>query len=297
MGGDMNLKFNLEKIWEQLQTQLLSNGLRALFMGIVILVLVRSTSFLTSLLLRRLSMVQGADADETNRRLETVAGVVTAIVKFSIMAVGGRRMLREIGFDVAPLIASAGILGVAIGFGSQQLVKDFITGFFILIENQYRVGDSVKIAGCEGVVEQITLRTTWIRDLSGAVYVIPNSKIEVVVNQTYDWARAVVEVGVSYGADLEKIAATLKAIVKSLKDEAAFKDVLMDEGTVNSVERLEADAVVLRVIVKTRAPRQWAVQRELRKRVVERLGQMAVEGFRRTPVIPLQAARSAYKQL
>jgi len=280
----------------QLVLQAIEHGLRILVISVVLFVAVRSTSALTALVLRRLGNAASGDLDETSRRLSTLASVITAVLRFTMLAVGTIMLLLELGFDVGPLLASAGIVGVAIGFGSQQMVKDFLTGFFIVMENQYRVGDSVKVAGVEGVVERISLRTTWIRDLSGAMFIIPNSKIDVVANQTFDWARAVVEVPISYAANLEDAVRSLKDVIKSVKDDPAFTEFLLDDGTINCVERLDADAAVLRVVVKTRALKQWPVQRELRKRIVEQLGQSLIPpGLTRLAAVPLAPARNAYK--
>lgn len=281
---------------EGLLAQLIANGLRIIVIITVLFVAVRSTSALTGLVLRRLGHISGGELDETHRRLSTLAGVITAVLRFAIIAVGGIMLLREVGFDVGPLIASAGILGVAIGFGSQQLVKDFLTGFFILMENQYRVGDSVKVAGFEGVVERISLRTTWVRDVSGAMFIIPNSKIDIVANQTFDWARAVVEVPISYAVNLDGAVEQLRAVLKSIKDDPAFTELMLDDGSINCVERLEMDAAVLRVVVKTRALKQWAVQREIRKRIVEQLAQGQIPpGLTRVSAVPLATARNAFK--
>ncbi|MEW5847475.1 MAG: mechanosensitive ion channel family protein [Myxococcota bacterium] len=287
------MHFDWRQIFDQVQAQIVSSGLRIMGLMFILFVVLRSTGWVTRKVLNRSS--KDGDVDEDQRRLNTIAAVVAAVLRFAVLVVGTIMLLQEVGFDVGPLIASAGILGVAVGFGSQQLVKDFLTGFFILMENQYRVGDSVKLAGCEGVVEQITLRTTWIRDLSGSMFIIPNSKIDVVTNQTFDWARAVVEVGFSYAANLDDAVKRLQEVLASMQNDPAWKDTLLDAGAVNCVERLDPGAVVLRVVVKTRALKQWGVQRELRKRIVEKLGQGEFQGLVRQPAAPLAAAKDVYK--
>ena len=181
----------------------------------------------------------------------------------------------ELGFDIGPILASAGIAGLAIGFGAQSLVKDVISGFFILFEDQYGVGDVVKIGDLSGVVERMTLRVTVLRNLEGQVHVIPNGNIHNVTVMTKDWSRAVVDVTVSYKEKIDRVCQILQKVGDQLQRE--WPDRILERPQVLGIEELGADGVRIRLIAKTPPLKQWDVMREWRKRIKEEFDRQGIE--------------------
>jgi small conductance mechanosensitive channel len=169
--------------------------------------------------------------------------------------------------SIGPLIAGAGIAGIAIGFGAQALVRDYLTGIFMLTEDQYGVGDVVDVGEASGVVERVTLRLTILRDLEGTVWYVPNGEIRRVGNKSYQWARALLDIGVAYDEDVTKASQVIKQVADDLWTERCPQTTIIEEPEVWGVEDLGADAVVIRLAVKTSPGQQWAVSRELRARI------------------------------
>jgi moderate conductance mechanosensitive channel len=199
------------------------------------------------------------------QRIEALASVLRSIVSFVVWLVAGLLVLGELGFDLAPLLAGAGILGVAIGFGSQSLVKDFLSGFFILVEDQFGVGDIVDLEpGISGTVEAVSLRTTRLRSVDGTVWHVPNGEIRRVGNMSQHWSRALLDVDVAYDTDLAHARTVIKRVADELWNEGTD---ILEEPDVWGVESLGHHAVTLRLVVKTRPSRQWVVSRELRERI------------------------------
>ncbi len=214
---------------------------------------------------------------EVQRRASTLVQIIQTTVNVVVFCMASFMILRELGMDITPLLTGAGIVGVAIGFGSQSLVKDFFAGFFILIENQFRVGDVIKVGTLSGVVEKINLKTTVLRDTNGAVHVIPNGEITSVSNLTYTWSRAVVDVEVSYEADVDAAMGQLQKTADSLAGDAKFKADIWGRPEVLGVEALGDSGVTIRVIIKTRPLQQWVVAREFRRRVLIDLGKAGID--------------------
>jgi small-conductance mechanosensitive channel len=199
------------------------------------------------------------------QRIEALASVLRSVVSFVVWLVAGLLILGELGFDLAPLLAGAGILGVAIGFGSQSLVKDFLSGFFILVEDQFGVGDIVDLEpGISGTVEAVSLRTTRLRSVDGTVWHVPNGEIKRVGNMSQHWSRAVLDVDVAYDTDLAHARTVIKRVADELWNEGSD---ILEEPDLWGVEALGRHAVTLRLVVKTRPSRQWVVSRELRERI------------------------------
>jgi len=210
------------------------------------------------------------------QRAATMATLFNSIITIVLIAVVGTMILSEIGVNIAPIIASAGIIGLALGFGAQSLVKDFLAGIFIFMEDQYGVGDVVDLGEAVGSVEAVTLRMTRLRDVNGTVWYVPNGEIMRVGNQSQNWSRAVIDVNVGYGEDLVRVQQVLRDVAHDLWDDEDFKDVIIEEPEVTGVESLAADAVTVRVMVKTAPLQQWAVARALRQRIKTRFDH---EGF------------------
>jgi small-conductance mechanosensitive channel len=201
----------------------------------------------------------------SEQRIEALASVLRSLVTVIVYSVAGFMILGEIGIELGPLIAGAGILGVALGFGSQSLVKDFLSGVFILIEDQFGVGDIVNLDNeTSGTVEAVSLRTTRLRSVDGTVWHVPNGEIRRVGNQSQHWSRALIDVEVAYETDLDHAQSVIAAVAHEIAGEDA--DVL-DEPEVWGVEALGANGITIRLVVKTRPSQQYRVARDLRARL------------------------------
>ncbi|MEZ0449137.1 mechanosensitive ion channel family protein [Cellulomonas sp. ICMP 17802] len=198
------------------------------------------------------------------QRARTLGSVLRSTATIVVGGIAFFLVLAELGVNLAPFIASAGVIGVAVGFGAQSLVKDFLTGLFMLLEDQYGVGDVVDVGPANGTVEAVSLRVTKIRDADGTLWYVPNGTMLRVGNKTQGWATAVVEIDVDYFADLDQVRSLLaQAAARVVKDPVVGTHVL-GEPTITGIERLSADAVTLRLKVKTSPAMQWQVARELR---------------------------------
>ncbi len=207
---------------------------------------------------------------EREKRAETLVNIMNITVKLVTLAIGTLMIVREIGIDIGPLLAGAGIIGLAVGFGSQALVKDVVTGFFILIENQFRVGDVIRAAGHDGLVEKITLRTTILRDLEGVVHIIPNGEVGTVSNLTYIWSKAVIDIGVDYRANIDRAMAIMLDEAQQMAAEDSWRKEIVEEPQMLGVQSFADSSVVLRLVFKTLPQSQWAVGREYRRRIKNR---------------------------
>jgi small conductance mechanosensitive channel len=202
-----------------------------------------------------------------SQQIRTLSSVIYSIGLFIILFIAAMQILALLGVNMGPLLASAGVAGVAIGFGAQTLVKDFINGFFILAENQYDIGDTVKIAGVQGVVENMTLRRTVLRDADGTVHTVPSSDIQVVSNLTRDWTQVNLQVSVAYAVDSDKVIALLKQIGDELAHDPAFADLIVATPVVSGIDKVSGNTVEYLMIVKTKPGSQFTVRRELQRRI------------------------------
>jgi moderate conductance mechanosensitive channel len=202
-----------------------------------------------------------------SQQIKTLAGVVNSIGTIVVVSVATMYVLSLLGLNLAPLLASAGIAGLAIGFGAQTLVKDFINGFFVLLEDQYNVGDTVRLAGFKGVVEDMTLRRTVLRDDDGTVHIVPNSELKIVSNMTRDWAQMPMRVVVAYDEPSDKIVDLLQGVGEELRHDAAFADDIVSDIQVPGIDRVGNGEAEYLMLVKTRPNKQYAVSRELRRRI------------------------------
>jgi small conductance mechanosensitive channel len=213
-----------------------------------------------------------ADDDPENQsaeeqRAETIAGVFGGVLRIIVTAVALLLVLEQLGVNTGPILGSVAILGLAISFGSQNLVRDVVTGFFILIENQYAVGDWVEISGKSGEVEKINLRSTWFRETNGTLHIVPNGSIAAVANKTRGWARAVCHIGVGYGDDINKVEEVVNQMGKDLYAEAKWKEIFLEQPYFVGVTELADSCVTVRCMAKTQPGGQWGATRELNRRL------------------------------
>ena len=209
------------------------------------------------------------------QRTETLRLVIRSVSKAVLILLVVLTISAELGFNIGPVLASAGIVGLAVGFGAQSLVKDVISGFFILFEDQFGIGDVVKIGDFSGVVERMTLRATVLRNLEGQAYVVPNGNIQSVIVMTKEWARAVLDVTVPYKEELARVFDTLQKIGTGLAHD--FPDRVLEQPSVLGVERLDAAGVTIRSIVKTPPFKKDDVVREWRRRVKDEFDKAGIE--------------------
>jgi moderate conductance mechanosensitive channel len=250
--------------------------------SIVVALLVAWVSFLIlRLATRRIerAVVKGdaGPASLGEQRAQTLVGLVRSVGAVFIVLIAVFSILGVLGYDIRPLLAGAGIFGLAISFGAQSLVRDIITGLFILFENQFGVGDVIRIGDVGGVVERMTLRVTVLRDVHGVVHVIPNGEIKRVSNMTRSWSRAVLEIGVAYKENVDRVIAVMKEVGTELWEDPDWKPLLIEELTVPGIESFGESSVNIRIMAKTIPLKQWDVARELRRRIKNRFDQEGIE--------------------
>jgi len=207
----------------------------------------------------------GRVREARRQQLVTLVQTTRWILNVLLVASALLMLLSEFGVDVTPLLASVGVAGLAVSLGAQTLIRDLIGGLLILIENQYAVGDSIVVGAVSGQVEQITLRTTQVRTLNGDLYTVPNGEVRVLANQTRDWSRIVVDLGVAYEQDLDRALGVLEESAAAFAREPAFEPDLLESPQVLGVNSLGDSAAMVRIVVKTQPGKQWAIGRALRK--------------------------------
>jgi small-conductance mechanosensitive channel len=214
-----------------------------------------------------LSNRQGLPSALRAQQLRTLSSVIYSVGVFVIMFLAALQILPLLGINMGPLLASAGIAGLAIGFGAQTLVRDFINGFFILVENQYDIGDTIKLASVQGVVEDMTLRRTVLRDDNGSVHTVPNGEIRIVTNLTRDWTQLPLHISVAYGADSDEVIKLLKEVGEEVANDPRYAEMIVAKPDVPGIDRVSGSEVDYLLLVKTRPGSQDAVSRELRRRI------------------------------
>ena len=240
---------------------------------------------MTNVLLRHLKpimlkhMESGTDLEvsEMEKRLDTLLGILRSIIKLVVWLMIGMLFLRKLGIDIAPIIAGAGIVGLAVGFGAQELVRDFITGFFMLLENQVREGDVAIVNGTGGLVEHVGMRTIVLRDLSGVVHVFQNGKINTLSNMTKKWSGMVFDIGVAYKEDTDKVAEVIQQVAGELRSDPGFNDKILEPIEIFGVDQFGDSAVIIKARFKTKPIEQWAVGREFKRRLKKAFDEQGIE--------------------
>ncbi len=211
------------------------------------------------------------------QRAQTVASLLNSVGTVAIAGVMLLTVLAVLGVPIAPLLASVGVLGLAVSFGAQSLIKDLISGVFMLIEGQFAVGDVVKVGDTAGLVEKVTLRTIVLRDINGVVHVVPNGTVDTLSNMTKTWSRAVLEIGVAYKEDVDRVMEVMLDEAMQLARDPDWAPVIVEEPVVPGVERFDDSAVTIRVMFKTLPLKQWDVGREYRRRIKNRFDAEGIE--------------------
>jgi small-conductance mechanosensitive channel len=219
----------------------------------------------------------GASGVELEKRAATIGGILRRTIKVAVWIVAAVMVLKEFDFDIAPILAGAGIVGLAVGFGAQNLVRDMITGLFILLENQISVNDVAIINGTGGLVEEINLRTTVLRGLDGTVHVFPNGAITSLSNMTREFSYYVFDVGVAYKEDTDRVVAVLKEIAEDMRQSEKYGPSILEPLDVLGVDQFADSAVVIKVRLKTMPIKQWEVGREMNRRIKKRFDAEKIE--------------------
>jgi small conductance mechanosensitive channel len=229
-------------------------------------------------------------------RAETLGAVLRSLASFVIWGIAIITILGELGIDLRALIAGAGLAGVALGFGAQSLVRDFLAGIFILIEDQYGVGDIVDVGDASGTVEEVTLRTTRIRDVSGTMWHVPNGQILRVANKSQQWARALLDLVVAHDTDVAAAEAVIKLTADEVWRDPNWSGQILEEPEVWGVERIGPEGVTIRLVVKTLPAKQFSLMRELRGRIKVALDDLGVTIPATGPTINVSAGAPAKKR-
>jgi small conductance mechanosensitive channel len=220
---------------------------------------------------------QQLSAVELKKRMDTLDGLATQVIRFFVGVIALLMIFATLGLDIGPAVAGLGVVGIAVGFGAQSLVRDYFTGALILIENQFSVGDVVRLAGVDGTVEDFTLRRTTVRDLDGVVHTIPNSEIKVASNMTRVWARINQDVTVGYGTDIDRAIEVVDAVRREMEDDPLWKPRILEPPRVDRVMALGEPGVTLKILGSVRAPDRWAAASEYRKRLLAALDASGID--------------------
>ncbi len=220
---------------------------------------------------------QELSAVELKKRMDTLESLLGNALQFFIIVVAGLMLMGRLGLDIGPAVAGLGVVGIAVGFGAQNMVRDYLNGAYILVENQFAKGDVVRIAGVAGTVEDFTLRRTTLRDLDGVVHTVPNGEIKVASNLTRVWSRINQDVTVAYGTDIDKAMAVVADVGRQMTSEAEWRRRILEAPRVERVEALGEFGITLKILGTVRAPDQWAAAGELRKRLLAAFAANGIE--------------------
>lgn len=266
---------DLSAVLTEIGNWFVSTGLRIAIIAIVTLVVIKGVRVVTD----RLSAVfhKGKVDLEAKKRADTLVSVVRHLLTVVIVLVVFLTVLGQLGIEIGPVLAAAGIVGLAVGFGAQSLIKDVLNGFFILLEDQIRVGDWVQIADKTGLVERVNLKMTVIRDLEGKVHFIPNGSIDVVTNLTKDFSRYVFDIGVAYREDTDEVVQVIKEVDRELRKDPDFGPDILKPIQIFGLDKFADSAIVIKARYETRPAKHWRVGREFKRRLKKKFDQRDIE--------------------
>jgi small-conductance mechanosensitive channel len=259
----------------QLKTWFFTTGLKVILIVIIALLVMKAVRVIS----KRLSslFLKKREDEESKKRAKTLGSVIQNFLNAVVLIVAVMTILGQLGVEIGPLLAAAGIVGLAIGFAAQSLVKDMINGFFILLWDQVREGDVVEISGKGGLVEKINLKMTVLRDLAGNVHFIPNSNIDVVTNMTKEYSRYVFEIGVAYREDVDEVMDVIKEVDEELRDDPDFKDDILGPIEIFGLDKFDDSAIVIKARTTTKPIKQWRVGREFNRRLKKKFDERDIE--------------------
>ena len=270
--------------WSDILVVLREQGLRILLILIVAFVVLRSARLVIHGIVKALldreateGTAQELSAIEVRKRIDTLDNLGGNVIRFFIVVIAGIMVLDLLGLDIGPAVAGLGVVGIAVGFGAQSLVRDYLNGALILVENQYSKGDVVSIAGVTGTVEDFSLRRTTLRDLDGIVHTVPNGEIKVASNRTRTWARINQNVMVAFGTDIDKAIEVVDAVGREMVNDPVWKRRILEPPRVERVESIDEMGITLKILGSVRAAEQWAASGEFRKRLLEAFAANGIE--------------------
>jgi small conductance mechanosensitive channel len=262
---------------------LLGAGVQIVFIAIAAYIIIRIGRTATRQLVREMSAGTGLDVIERTKRARTVGTLLQNSLVVVVVVIAGLTALRQLGVDITPALTGAGIAGLAVGFGAQTLVRDVISGFFLIVEDQVRVGDVAVVNGTGGLVEAVNLRTIVLRDEEGTVHVFPNGEVKTLANKSKDFAYYVITVGVPWDEDPDRVGNAMKLAADSLLSDPDFRIHILEPLEVYGVDAFEPTQLVIKGRIKTVPLKQWVVGRELRKRIARTFREQGI----RTPGLPI----------
>jgi small conductance mechanosensitive channel len=284
---DLLLKLGLSEFQARTGDFLLVRPLKIL---LIVLVAIVAARLAARAIRRALRTMQARSpirvtSQRAQQRAATLGDVLAGVSRMLIFAVAGLMVLDVFGLNLAPLIAGAGIAGIAIGFGAQSLVKDFLSGFFIIVEDQYGVGDVVDLSGTTGTVEELSMRVTRVRSTDGTVWFVPNGELRKVGNTSMEWSRALIDVLIAYDNDVDQAAALIADEAQRFAQDPSWDEHVLEPPEVWGVQSTGAEGVTIRLVVKTAPRQQYVVARELRGRITARLRREGIRGPGQTVVV------------
>lgn len=274
--GSINSIFNVDEILKSTGEWLIHSGLKIFLILILTLVAIKAIQIVLDRVFGRLFKIAEDDV-EIKKRSDTLKSVSRNILNITIVVVAVLMILKELGVEIGPILAAAGVVGIAVGFGAQELVKDIINGFFILLDDQIRVGDVVQIADKGGLVENVNLRMIILRDLAGNVHFVRNGQISVVTNMTKEYSRFVFDIGVAYREDVDEVIEVIKQVDEDLRNDMAFKYDILEPIEILGLDQFADSAIIIKARTKTKPIRQWAVAREFNRRLKKKFDALNIE--------------------
>lgn len=262
--------------WPAVRDWLLSTGLKIGITLIIAIVVTWLVGFFIKRAVRRTEKVKTPEEIARAKRLKTVLGALKVALDIVIWVIAGIMVMGQLGISIGPILAGLGVVGVAVGFGAQNLVKDFLAGIFIIIENQLRVGDIVRIGDATGTVEALNLRITQVRGFNGHLYTIPNGEIKMVENMTFKWSRAIVKVGVGYGSDIGKVIEALEKAASDIKEDNEWGRHVMETPLIKAIDDFAASSLDVAMWIKTHPSQQWDVGRVARRYIKKRFDEAGI---------------------
>ncbi|UCE24418.1 MAG: mechanosensitive ion channel family protein [Candidatus Zixiibacteriota bacterium] len=266
---------DIQNIIDRVVDWLSTSGLKVALIIILALVALKVATLLSRRILAPL--IKEEFEEEARKRAQTLNSLIRYIFTVIILAVAIMMILGEFGIEIGPVLAAAGIVGLAVGFGAQHLVQDIISGFFILMDDSIRVGDVVNIAGKGGLVERVNLRVTVLRDLAGNVHYVRNGQIDVVTNMTKEYSHYVFDIGVAYREDVDQVIELIREIDEDLRADDAFKSDILAPIEVFGLDQFADSAVIIKARTKTKPIKQWSVGREFNRRLKKKFDEKGIE--------------------
>lgn len=270
---------SLDAVWQQISSWSAEHLLNIVIIVVAAYVIQRISTRAISRAIRKTTMRHDLFPTQADRqkRVKTLDSLIAALMHVVVWIVAGIMIISELGINAGPLIASAGVIGVALGFGAQNLIKDFMSGMFIIVENQYRVGDIIEIGTVSGVVEAISIRTTVIRDLDGDLHHVPNGTITVTTNKTMHYARINEDITVGLKTDVDQLIHVINHVGEAMSEQTELKKLILEPPQFERIVHFSQDGIVVKVLAKTVAGEQWRVSGELYKQLKKAFDKHGIE--------------------